>query len=279
VVDSGVSSSSNRAAASDLERHPAVMLNGVYKSLIDPIGFKETLYPGVAARDLIEAPKDLFELLRRGSAVRHGVEVQLADIAQSAVSILEGVCKKGATKGEIMESSTESALCVQIAGESLARSVVTTVRALNRRASAAFSERWAEEARPEAAGDGDLELLDEDVLADLFGPKRICVQNEFLGGGWPSLVASDLERFRRTQPMTAMDADSGPATCGKTPSPSSSPSLIAWIDLPLPSPPGSSTAIATSVSVLEQFPALAEAVRCLHALPFTCNGKPAILRF
>jgi hypothetical protein len=192
------------------------------------------------------------------------------------MSILEGVRKKGAAKGEIMESSTESALCVQIAGESLARSVVATVRALNRRASAAFSELWAEEARPEGAAEGDLELLDEDVIADLFGSRRICVQNEFLGGDWPSLVVSDLERFRRTQPMTAIDINVGPKAKTPTTYSSSSSSLIAWIDPPNSRESEKQGAVS---SVLDQFPALSEAVRCLHALPFACNGKLTIPNF
>lgn len=266
VVDSGSSASSRAAALAELQRHAAVMLGGVYKKLVESRGFVETLYPGVAIRDLAQAPKDIFELLRRGSAVRNAVESQMGDIRLSALSILEGVRKKGAAKGDTMESGTEGALCKQIAGEALARSVVSTVRALNRHASAAFSELWADEAKPENAGEGDLELLDESVLAELFGNKRICIQDEFLGVDWSLLVASDLERFRRTQPMTPMETRVG---AGGTATSTAESPLIAWIDPPSTAGLGSKEV----ASALELFPALAEAIRCLHALPFVCNGN------
>ena len=240
------------------------MLQGSFKKLMDKATFADTIYPGIPASSLKSLPRDLPALLAPGSAVRLAITSRLSAIGDSALSILEGVRRRGAARGDVMDRTTEAVLIPQIVSESFAKAVVDTVKAMNQEASAAYAKYCLEIASADGE-QAEMDQLEESVVNDIIGGDGVGIQDEYLGPEWSELVRADIIRFAKTERMTEQSFDgvtvaAAVARSGddRDAAVSSVPSRMAWIE---------PEAVATN------YPALTEAIKCLHALPYELNGS------
>jgi len=244
-------------------------LQGTFKQLCNQQQCLDLLYPGVPRATLQGLPKTLRELLLWRELV-----IDLTFTAKSAAGVLEGIKRKGAALGNVLDQETERVLLPQIVQEALARELVTAVRRLAKQISQVSARTTLALASPSLA-QATLDQLDQGVPEELCGEKMLAVQSEFLGDEWASLVLDDVIRFAANERMSEYGAQSSlfmPSHGGSIDiSPSSAASSVfsvsnathprmAWVEL------GEGT-------MRELYPALAEAISKLHSLPFELNAK------
>jgi hypothetical protein len=233
-------------------------LNGTFRLMADKKKFQELVFPGTSPDVLRELPKDLVEILRWKELKDI---LDYSKIAKNAAEVLINIKIKGAKQGDKMDEMTEKMLTPQIAQEALAKGIVETVRTLTRvisAVSAKFSDEFASTSAPEASYD----QIDVNISETLLGVQKFVAQPEFLGSEWSNLVARDLRRYVRVEKMSSLDSSGRPnisadAAVEEIMSESSGPQ-VAWID--------------ESEYLSETYPALAEVLKQLHALPYELNG-------
>jgi hypothetical protein len=239
------------------------MLQGTFKRLMDKATFADTVYPGIPASSLRSLPRDLPALLAPGSAVRQAITSRLSAIGDSAMSILEGVRRRGMARGDVMDRTTEAVLIPQIVSESFAKAVVDSMKLMNQEASAAYAQYCLEVASPDGE-QADMNQLEDSVVAEVISGDGIGVQDEFLGPEWSELVLADIMRFVKAERMTDQSFEgitvAAAARIGddREAAVSNVPSRMTWIE---------PEAVGTN------YPALVEAIKCLHALPYELNGS------
>lgn len=244
----------------DLNKH---MLHGMFKQLMDKDTFAEILFPGaseVVQRDL---PMNLKDLLSWDI-----LSLNLSKIACKAASIFNGIKSKGATRGDIMDSTTEAILIPQIVEEAMARDIVETVRNLSKRVSGLNAKVSLALAMPtEEEGSWDqIGLEVSNALGSVEG--ALGVQNDFLGSEWSTLVLEDVMRFVADEKMAVMSNGSSILTC-----PRSDPNFNVMSDCKVPDLNVSRMAWIEEDAISEQYPALGELLQQLHALPYEINGE------
>lgn len=233
------------------------MLQGTYLRLMSPELFLDLMYPGIDTSVVKGVPRNVYELLGSGTAVRAELVAQLPRICESTLSILEGVRRRGAERGDQMDNATEAVLIPQISGESFALAVVDIVKKMNWKASAAYAEHCLTVAsRDDERAQRD--LLDSSVVDRLLENIGMSFQDEFLSTEWADLVRSDMLRFLKNEKMSDISTPTVSVTGSKSEESLVKPTTrLAWVEF------------ATSN---EEYPALAEAISSLHALPFELNG-------
>lgn len=234
------------------------MIEGTYKRLMDPSSFNDLLYPGIDVSFVKGAPTNIYELLKVGSVARMEVDARLESICESAYKVLEGVRRRGAERGDVMDRATEAVLIPQISGESFALAVIAIVKALNQKASAEYAQRCLTVASPQDER-AQRDQLENDTAQKLMGKNGYVYLDEFLGEDWVNLVRSDMKRYVITERMGEVDSDTIPVGSKSKPK---SQKKIAWIEYE---------------NIKDEYPALAEAINCLHALPFELNGITSLL--
>jgi hypothetical protein len=229
------------------------MLQGTYGRLMDTNTFSDLIYPGLDIATIKGVPRNVYELLKEGSAVRVELLKRLPKICETAFSVLEGVRRRGADRGDVMDRTTEAVLIPQISGESFAKAVVDIVKALNQLASAAYAQQCLTIASPEDER-AQRDQLDIEVVRTLLGAFGSAYQDEYLAEEWAALVQADMARFLTNEKMSDIILETVPIGVEKS---VTAPNKLAWVE---------------GESVAEEYPALAEAINCLHALPFELNG-------
>jgi hypothetical protein len=264
---------SGEFSSSDANTH---MLQGTFRKLVEKETFSDALFPGVPLDVANNLPKNLRELFE-WNGVDKLVLQEAIQMTKSATNILEGVRVRGEARGDIMDTATETVLIPQIAQETFARAVVDIVRNLSKRASNLNARLNLNIASPHVA-QASLDQLDDHIFEYLVNEEASAVQDTFLGEDWAGLVLSDVIRYAKTEKMTDMSFLPHVSTLPRyeelqgqertePPPPASQPSTndqvrIAWIE-------------SKETAVL--YPALSEAIRNLHSLPYEINGTSAPL--
>jgi hypothetical protein len=257
---------SGEFSSSDAHNH---MLQGTFRKLVERDYFSDTLFPGVPAEVADSLPKNLRELFE-WNGVDQLVLNEATNMTRSAAKILEGVRTRGVARGDIMDTATETVLIPQIAQETFARAVVDIVRNLSKRASNLNARLNLNIASPLMA-QASLDQLDDQVFEYLLKSKA-AVQDAFLGEDWATLVLNDVIRYAKTEKMTDMSFLPHVSTLPRyeeqsgdelNPPQTQSPMMndqvrIAWIE---------------SKETAALYPALSEAIRNLHSLPYEINGN------
>lgn len=256
---------SGEFSSSDANTH---MLQGTFRKLVEKETFSDALFPGVPQDVANTLPKNLRELFE-WNGVDKLVLNEATQMTKSASNILEGVRVRGEARGDIMDPATETVLIPQIAQETFARAVVDIVRNLSKRASNLNARLNLSVASPQVS-QASLDQLDDHIFEYLINEDASAVQDTFLGEDWARLVLSDVVRYAKTEKMTDMSFLPHVSTLPRyeeiqeqaTPPPASQESMndkvrIAWIE---------------SKETAVMYPALSEAIRNLHSLPYEING-------
>jgi hypothetical protein len=260
---------SGEFSLSDANTH---MLQGTFKKLVEKETFSDALFPGVPQDVANTLPKNLRELFE-WNGVDKLVLQDTTQMTKSAANILEGVRVRGEARGDIMDPATETVLIPQIAQETFARAVVDIVRNLSKRASNLNARLNLTIASPQVA-QASLDQLDDHIFEYLINEDASAVQDTFLGEDWARLVLSDVVRYAKTEKMTDMsflphvstlpryEEIQEQATISTSPAIANQESMndkvrIAWIE---------------SKETAVMYPALSEAIRNLHSLPYEING-------
>jgi len=274
----------------DMKKH---MLQGVFKQLMEKETFAEVLFPGAPRAVLRDLPKNMKELLAWDI-----LSLDLTKIARKAASVFDGIKTKGAERGEYMDATSEAILVPQIVEEAFARDVVETVRNLGKKVSglnAKVSLSLALPSEDEASWD-QIEM----EVSNALGSKEnaLGVQPEFLGDEWAALVLEDVLRFVRDEKMSDMN------TCNSLSLPTDGADAAACASSKtVPAPVVNSTSSSSSSGgsssnnngstsgnsesspgpprmawiegddLTTPYPALADLVQQLHALPYEINAK------
>lgn len=243
-------------------------LTGKFQQLCDKEHFQRVLFPGFSKEALQSMPQNMRELL-----LWKELTLDLTKIARSAAKVLVSVKEKGKMSGDIMDSESEGTLTPQIAQEALAVELESAVRQLGKQVSKVMAKVQLALASPEAE-QAQWDQLDDDVWPELLQfPRKLCVQEEYLGEDWSTLVLRDIVRFAGKEPMddVPVPGDRGNRDPSKgTTIDISGTTSADDVEINLPSVPARTAWLENKY---DSYPALTEAISKLQALPFELNLK------
>eukprot|EP00600_Ochromonadales_sp_CCMP1393_P000822 CAMPEP_0174983050 /NCGR_PEP_ID=MMETSP0004_2-20121128/16897_1 /TAXON_ID=420556 /ORGANISM="Ochromonas sp., Strain CCMP1393" /LENGTH=447 /DNA_ID=CAMNT_0016235197 /DNA_START=254 /DNA_END=1597 /DNA_ORIENTATION=- len=229
-------------------------LNGSFKQLCNKRGFTEILFPGTSKEVLDDLPKNLKEVLEW-----EDLELDLNKISKNAADVLESIKNKGRSQGDIMDETTESVLLPQIGQEALAKGIIEGVRRLSRRVSQ-MSARINQVIASPSSQQASMDQIDDEVLQSLLGGTRVGIQREYLGEEWSNLIRNDILRYIRNEKMTVVNKDGGVAPSGDaSKARQQEATQMCWIE--------------SSSALVEQYPAVTQLIKHVHALPYELNLK------
>ncbi|KAF0717127.1 Aste57867_2472 [Aphanomyces stellatus] len=221
-------------------------LDGVFARLQTESDFRQLLYPGLTAEDIAKQglPRTLKQLLEDPWYETEMLEL-MPKVQAKAQSVLENVKRKGAAMGDHMDATTEAMLRPQVLREAFGREVL----AMLQRVAVQKHAMLAQDARRIADPDADCATWDSlpsraTLDAVLVGP-GFGTADAFLGADFVPLVQSDVRRMHKQKQLLAADG------CF----------LRFFVD----TDDGNAST--------EQFPALAELLEKLRALPHEINRK------
>jgi len=222
---------------------------GIFSKLMDKSTFQKMIFPGLSDEQRAFAPQS-FESLLSDPMYAGELESIMPKTQERADSVLQNVKKKGADIGQFMDPATEERLRPQILQEAFAREVLAMVSRVHRAGHARVADSLENLADPEDER-ATWDQLDPEVVEALTDPETaFAVQDDFLGEEWPALLYEDAVRFMASGQMTPIPVAEREreGVHGE----------IAFVE---PS------------QLEESYPALAELIKNLHALPFELRSK------
>ena len=226
-------------------------LKGTFIKLADPINLREVLYPGASAEALAGLPSTLKEIIEWPQ-----LDLDHTKIIKNAAEVLRNIKSKGAKQGNSMDENTEQILLPQITQEALANHIVECVRKLNCKVSSVVATR-AENVADPTKDEASWHQFDDDVIERL-KEHHLTQQKEYLGKHWTEAIVDDIRRFLIYEKMTYIDE------IGNV--------IVKEIDEVNPSDHIQMCWIEQDEHVKKYYPAVAEAICQLHALPYELNG-------
>ena len=284
-------------------------LQSIFYQLLSDNTFIELLYPGSTNDSLSVLPKNLTELMKWPL-----LELNCEKIMNSAMSVLEGVKRRGSNIGNNMDEETQIVLIPQIIQESFARHVVESVHIIAKKLSQYKALSSPPLALPPTDNEeflGDLTLLSitsfqpPSSSASSAEVTSVFRQSSFLGQEFCQLMYDDCIRYLEHEKMSEMKSWTNKHIFKSTKSDTNSPSdpqqyinsvtdrmtrLVLEGDTHHHTTTDKTKSNKASVdtvveqpvlmawiepsSIRELYPALAEGLGQLHMLPFEVNGKP-----
>ena len=230
-------------------------LPGTFTQLCKPDSMKELLFPGTPKDILRSLPKDLKEILEWND-----LKLDMDKIAKNAAEVLNNIKIKGARQGNIMDDATERVLLPQIAQEALSKGIIEAVRKLNLKVSGTVAKM----ARPVASPSdprAERDQIEEDVVQQLLN-FSFGIQKENVGEDWCNLIQGDLIRYMSNEKMSILN-DRGEVVIMNSKETSieeiNSNCSMCWLE--------------NDENLKEFYPAIAELLDQIHALPYELNGK------
>lgn len=215
-------------------------IDGLFKQMLDPQQFQKAVYPGVSGTERSSAPQS-FQALLRSEGYCDELAQLMPRVKAKAHSVLDNVKRKGAAAGDVMDAATEAFLWPQVLREAFAHEALKMVK----RVSSAQHLRHANDNAALASPHADQATWDQlprCVIPDL-AQHGFTQLDGFLGEEWPPLILADVRRFASSGRMARAAETDG---------------MIAWIEVD---------------QCTEEYPALAELLQQLHALPHELNRK------
>ncbi|RHY34430.1 hypothetical protein DYB32_001341 [Aphanomyces invadans] len=239
-----------RRLMSGLETTNQDCLHGVFAKLSNEKEFCRVMYPGMTADDIRtnHMPRTLKQLLEDPWYEQEMV-VLMPKIQAKANSVLDNVKRKGAIVGDVMDATTEAILRPQVLREAFGREVLAMLQRVATKKHAMLARDTSRIADPDAEC-ASWDQLHDATLASLLDANSpdtqfYGVQDDFLGADFVPLVRSDVLRMHKQGQLVQGDM------C-----------LVRFLDV---------SSMPTELT--DNFPALAELVEKLHALPHEINHK------
>lgn len=231
-----------------------VLDDGVFAKLLDERAFQTLVYPGIPAHQRAHAPQNLQALLADPWYERELLALMPA-VQAKAESVLTNVKARGAAQGEHMDAATEQQLWPQVLQEAFGREVLAMVHRVN----AQKHVLLANDARTLADPSDTRALYDQlsgESLDALLGPSAATVIDGFMGDEWSALLLADAQRMAASNAL--METPSHDAGRPTSTSSTSSSGRMRFLE---------------PTECAKTYPALAELLNKLHALPFEINRK------
>merc|ERR1711871_990903 len=91
----------------------ALLMDGLFKKLLDPKEFRRVVYPGISLPKDSKVPRSLKEMLD-DEKYAAAFETLAPRVKSKAHTVLENVKRRGAREGDIMDARTEEQLRPQV---------------------------------------------------------------------------------------------------------------------------------------------------------------------
>ncbi|TMW65012.1 hypothetical protein Poli38472_009179 [Pythium oligandrum] len=244
-----------------------VLDDGVFAKLRNEHDFQALIFPGIPKEQLVHAPKNILELLEDPWYEQELLSL-MPKVQQKADSVLTNVKKRGAAQGDIMDAATEQMLRPQVLQEAFAREVLSMVHRINykKHMLLATDERMMADPNAEEA---TWDQLSEPFLDDLLSKTPpdgsavagAAVLDEFMGQEWTDLLRNDVQRMHKNgllMPTTNIHAGASTLSTETTSTSTSKIGQMRFVE---------------KTDCEKEYPALAELLEKLHALPFEINKK------
>ncbi|CAH0484651.1 unnamed protein product [Peronospora farinosa] len=241
-------------------RGESVVLNdGVFAKLLQQDEFQQLIYPGIPTEQLIHAPRNLQTLLE-DPWYEQELLALMPKVQAKAASVLTSVKKQGADQGDVMDSTTERMLMPQILQEAFGREVLAMVHRVNYQKHV----KLANDARLLADPNSDFatwDQLDDNFLNELLINKSdvsgVAVLDEFMGEEWTQLLLNDVLRMTRNGLLLTTTSSE------RMMSQQNHKETLSGVNL----------RFIEHQDCTAEYPALAELIEKLHALPYEINMK------
>ncbi|KAF4144901.1 Tetratricopeptide repeat [Phytophthora infestans] len=242
-----------------------VLDDGVFAKLLQEDEFQRLIYPGIPKEQLAHAPKNLQTLLE-DPWYEHELLALMPKVEAKAASVLANVKKRGAEQGDAMDPATERMLLPQVLQEAFGREVLAMVHRVNyqKHVKLANDLRLIADPNSEFA---TWDQLDDDFLDELLADKRdvrgVAVMDEFMGEEWTQLLRNDVFRMAKNGLLmsTVPNVDAKHVLSREN---TGNESEIL---------PGANIRFVEHQDCSAEYPALAELIEMLHALPYEINKK------
>uniref|UniRef100_H3GJE5 Uncharacterized protein n=1 Tax=Phytophthora ramorum TaxID=164328 RepID=H3GJE5_PHYRM len=239
-----------------------VLDDGVFAKLLQEDEFQRLIYPGIPKEQLVHAPKNLQTLLEDPWYEQELVAL-MPNVQAKAASVLTNVKKRGAALGDVMDPATERMLMPQVLQEAFGREVLAMVHRVNYQKHV----KLANDARLLADPTSDLatwDQLDDAFLDELLVEKSdvrgVAVMDDFMGEEWTQLLLNDAFRMAKNGSLLStapnVDAKHVQSAGNQT-----------------ETLPGAKLRFVEHQDCTAEYPALAELVEKMHALPYEINKK------
>ncbi|KAF1322511.1 hypothetical protein FI667_g11162, partial [Globisporangium splendens] len=248
--------------------------DGVFAKLLQESEFQKLIYPGIPKAQLAHVPQNLQALLEDPWYEDELLSL-MPKVEAKAHSVLENVKKRGAAQGEIMDPATEATLRPQVLQEAFGREVLAMVHRVNTKKHALL----ANDARTLADPQSELATWDQltsECLDDLLSSQSnknedsdkvagVTVTDGFMGEEWTQLLLDDVQRMARNDLLMDIADRGDVALTGNVAIGGASKEEN-----------GSGYGRMRFVEPSEceqEYPAVAELLEKLHALPYEINRK------
>lgn len=262
-----------------------VLDDGVFAKLLQESEFQKLIYPGIPKQQLVHAPQNLQTLLE-DPWYEEELLALMPKVEAKAESVLKNVKARGADQGEFMDATTEAKLRPQVLQEAFGREVLAMVHRVNykKHMMMANDVRTLADPRAECADWDQLSsafldalLVTKSFSVDTSGSgggdpgsrvAGVAVMDDFMGEEWTEILLADVQRMAMNNLLmeTALGADTAPLQRDPKSSLSAASS-----DEPV-STNGRMRFLEQS-DCQREYPAVAELLEKLHALPFEINKK------
>uniref|UniRef100_A0AAV1V2B2 Uncharacterized protein n=1 Tax=Peronospora matthiolae TaxID=2874970 RepID=A0AAV1V2B2_9STRA len=243
-----------------------VLDDGVFAKLLNEHEFQQLIYPGIPSDQLKHAPRNLQTLLE-DPWYEQELLALMPKVQAKAASVLTNVKQRGAEQGDVMDMTTERMLMPQVLQEAFGREVLAMVHRVNHQKHV----RLANDARLLADPNSDFatwDQLDDDFLDELLLDKNnnvrgTAVMDDFMGEDWTQLLLNDVARMANNGLLmtTIPHIDVKHVLCQQQRGRRKN------------TLPGAKLRFVDYQSCVVEYPALAEVIEKMHALPYEINKK------
>lgn len=225
------------------------LLDGVFKMLMKPDEFQKVIYPGIEKEKLKNAPASLKELCS-SSYYSQPLMDMMPRVERKAASVLENVKARGAQLGDYMDLQTENLLKPQIFQEAFARELIQVVNKVHSMAHVQYAMSKDSIAKP----DDQMNSIPAENLLELASTNTgyTVIPEPWIESEIFQLVLDDLERLKQSDRLqdvkSTLLGSEHTKDLGK----------LSYLE---------------STDCEDEYPAIAEVIKRLHAIPHELNHK------
>ncbi|CAI5738525.1 unnamed protein product [Hyaloperonospora brassicae] len=244
-----------------------VLDDGVFAKLLNERAFQQLVYPGIPSDQLRHAPTNLQALLT-DPWYEQELLALMPKVQAKATRVLANVKQRGAEQGEVMDTRTERVLVPQVLQEAFGREVLAMVHRVNHQKHVRLANDERSLADPKADfatwDQLDDDFLDELLLDNRSAVRGVAAMDGFMGEEWTQLLLNDVRRMASSGLLmtAAPHIDAKHVLCQQSGG-RHEKNVV----------PGANLRFVEHQNCVVEYPALAELIEQLHALPYEMNKK------